>query len=389
MSLILSLLPLAAAGQIQIAQAPRLRTILPNGVLVLVERRAGAKDLVVDLFAASRGTDESPQNNGRRHLLEHIEALGVKGDLDTRLETAGAFLVARTTRDSIGFEMLLRRSDLPLALSAIKEIVTGTAFDAKAIKREANLISEEAALRAGSSLASTAAWSKAYGPAGVDPLGNQEVIEATTPADLEKLRAQTFASNNLTVIVSGDVDVDSTTKAVKDALGLLPSTKQPANQAKAPQTGFSDPAMGSVSMSGPGEYRAAPVPGFRSPVTAATLAAALALATELDHAQVIYTPSSRPGLIMLGITEDKIGTKFNQMDAAAYFEFGRRLCIRWVESRLADPEQAAAFRGMLMCQVSDVRPETMLENLQALKFEDFRKAFDLFKKDGIVVEGSR
>lgn len=147
--------------------------------------------------------------------------------------------------------------------------------------------------------------------------------------------------------------------------------------------------MGSVSMHGSGEYRAAPVPGFRSPVTAATLAAALALATELDHPQVIYTPSSRPGLIMLGMAEDKIGTKFDQTDAAAYFELGRRLCLRWVESKLSDPEQAAAFRGMLMCQVSDVRPETMLENLQSLKFEDFKKAFDLFKKDGIVVEGSR
>jgi len=339
----------------------------------------------VDLFAAARGTEETLQTNGRRHMLEHIQALGVKGDLDTRLESSGGFLTAHTTRDSIEFEMTLKGSDLPLALGAVRELVTGAPIDAAAIKREANLIAEENALRAGASLASAAAWERAYGAAGVDTMGKPEVLNNTSPSDLEKLRTQTFAANNLTVVVSGDIDIDVATKAVKDALGLLPGVKT----AKETSGSYPEPMMGSIRMDADGEYRAAPVPGFRSPATAAALAAALALATELDHAQVIYTPSARPGMVLVGVSQGRIGSQLDRSDAASLFEFGRRLAIRWVESKLTDPANAAEFRGMLMCRAIDVRPETMLENLAALRFDEFQKAFDLLRRDGIVVEGQR
>src|SRR5665213_4422706 len=100
----LSLFACILATQAQVDQHPRLRTILPNGAAILVERVPGAKDLSVDLFAASRGTEESPISNGLRHLLEHLIAKGPNGDIDRRLETAGAFLSAETSRDTMCFK---------------------------------------------------------------------------------------------------------------------------------------------------------------------------------------------------------------------------------------------------------------------------------------------
>lgn len=369
------------ATQVRIDQPPRLRTILPNGVVVLVERRPGAKALFVDLFAASRGTEESSATNGRRHLLEHLVALGPKGDVDRTLETAGGYLTAQTTRDAISFEISLPADGLKLAVSVLKEIATNANIDSSGIERETKLIDEEGALRSDSARASAAAWSQTFGERGLDPFGSIETLRGTKPDELEKLRKLTFAASNLVVVVSGDVDLDQATKTVKDSLGLLPDAK-PVKPAEAPAA-----QNGDTSADVDGEYRGVAVTGFRSPSTAATLAAALALTNGITRPQLIYTPSSRPGLILIGTSEGRIGDGVDKADPAALFSQGRLMAIRWVKSRLADPARAAAFRGMLMAQASDVRPETMLENLDVLSYEEFAKAVKGFQTGGVVVRG--
>jgi hypothetical protein len=65
--------------------------------------------------------------------------------------------------------------------------------------------------------------------------------------------------------------------------------------------------------------------------------------------------------------------------AADLFSLGRLLAARWVRRRLAEPDQAASFRGMLLVQERDLRPETMLENLETLSFSEFDRAFRMFQ----------
>src|SRR5688500_3617518 len=92
------LLLLAAATQ---DESPRLRTVLPNGAIILAERMPSAPTVSVQLFASSKRVPETAETHGRRHLLEHILAKGPKKNLDTRLESSGAFLEAFTHRDAM------------------------------------------------------------------------------------------------------------------------------------------------------------------------------------------------------------------------------------------------------------------------------------------------
>src|SRR5688500_7954220 len=97
----LSLLAPLCLLQVPIQQPPRLRTVLPSGAIVLVERMPAATSLSVQLFASARAVPESKQTHGWRHLLEHLVARGPKGDIDARLESQGAFMRARTLRDAM------------------------------------------------------------------------------------------------------------------------------------------------------------------------------------------------------------------------------------------------------------------------------------------------
>jgi len=110
---------------------------------------SGAKSLVVELFAASRGTEEAPINNGLRHLLEHLIAKGPSGDLDKRLETAGGFLTAETGRDTMSFRVNLPPGKLDLGLRTLGEVMQMPVVTTETIQREAAIVAQEAALRDG------------------------------------------------------------------------------------------------------------------------------------------------------------------------------------------------------------------------------------------------
>lgn len=370
-----------AALQVPVDQPPRLRTVLPNGATILVERVPGAKSLVVDLFASSRDSEDRSATHGRRHLLEHLAALGHDGNLDQRLETAGGFLRARTLRECMTFEMTLPPDGLKAGLAAIREIATPSPADDVEIAREARLIEQEAALRDDSGRASEAAWRQAYGERGLDPVGNLEVIRATKTADLTKLHTSTFAARNLTVVVMGDVDLDQATNAVRDTIGLLP-TLPAAKPVPEP-----DAEVGTVSAEIEGEARAVAVSGYRAPSTAATLAVALALASIVPDAGVTYTPGARHGLVILKAPTAALESALSEARAADLIATGRLLATRWVTAKLAEPAAAASLRGMLLSQERDLRPEAMIENLQSLDVAEYDRALSAFRAAAVVVRG--
>ena len=76
------------ALQVPVDQPPRLRTVFQNGAVSIVERMPGAKTIAVQLFASSRGTEETPISNGLRHLLEQIRVRALQVRLTPELQEA-------------------------------------------------------------------------------------------------------------------------------------------------------------------------------------------------------------------------------------------------------------------------------------------------------------
>ncbi len=368
-----------------VQQPPRLRTILPNGATVLVERVPGAKTIWTRLFLSARGAEETPSTHGQRHLLEHLVAVGRDGKLDERLEREGAFLRAQTQRDAIEFSVDAPAGKLELALGALGEMLRLRGVSQEDIAREAGIIKQEGALMEVSTRLSAAAWNVAYGASGLAPFGDLDAIRRTTPAALSALHRRLCAGPNLVIVVAGDVDVDKATEEASSVVRAAPKTEAKFTIRPEGKAGEDDAAKGF------GEARALPVPGYSSPKTVATLAAALALGSELDDAFVTYTPSGRNGLVVFGRVGENggLGAAVARKDPAALWERGRFLAGVWLRRQTDDPGTNASLRGLLLSQFSEYTPERMREAIVGMRYVDFAAAVEAFQgPKAVVVAGS-
>ena len=140
-----------------------------------------------------------------------------------------------------------------------------------------------------------------------------------------------------------------------------------------------------------GHVRAAAVGSFREVATLATLAAGLALASEVPHAFLTYTPSDGPSLVLVGVT-----SRNNPLDAALksdparLYNLGKQLVRPWLNNQLDSPADIASTRGHLLCQSATLRPETLAENLPSLSFDQFKAGLAQFQTgNAVVVEGNQ
>jgi len=375
------------AAALALAQAPvgtqtpasdsvRLRTILPNDVAILVERRP-SPTTSVQLWISAAGAWERYDSHGARHLLEHLMALGSDGEVDAALETQGGFLRAETYRDAMAFKIAVPKGKVPLAIAALQNVLTRRDYTEAEIARESRILREEFALRGVAQRQGAVLWQRAYGEHGLDPFGNLETIAGTTPDDLARLRSVMVDQAGMALAIVGDEDIDVTTRAATALLRALPKRVPAAVRPPAREAAY--------EMSEPGgDAFAARVGSFREVDTLASIAAGLALASESPGAYFTYTPSNEPGLVIVGHAES--GTLAKRVAAAspdALFDRGRRLANLWLQRKLSDPESVADFRGRLLAQSPSLRPEALVENLPALTLDRFRAAIQRFREGGL------
>ncbi len=364
------------------AGPPRLRTVLSNGATVLVEKMAGAESLSVGLFVSSRGTRETRRTHGWRHLLEHIVARGTSGSLDSRLETAGGFLRARTLRDAMHFDLTLPPGRLSLALEAVRELLSQPIFTSEAIATEARILEQEAALLDVPTRLSSAAWEAAYGEWGLSPQGTMDIIRNAPPEELRKLHTEMFQGPNVVLVVAGDVDLADATREVKAVLGGLLRGVRNATAPPAPA------AAARVETTGAGEARAAVVPGAADQRAAAALAAALAVASGIDNSFVIYTPSVGPGMILLGRAGETsgVGLALEELgDGSELLSLGKGLAREWVQRQLRTPTGVTWLRGLMMVQSPELTPETLSGNIGRLTRSQLVEGLSLLRKQRAFV----
>lgn len=369
---------LIASAQIE---PPRLRTLLPNGSICLVENLPNAKDVSVQLFASSLRFPDTPANHGLKHLLEHLLLKGPNKDLDMKLETQGIFFTGRTLRDAMQIEFTCSPSQIGIAIDSLNTLMSPVQTTEKDIAKEIKIMKQEQALESDSQRLSAAEWTLAYGDRGLDPFGDLAVMAGATPDDLKSFQSQLFAANNLVLVISGPIDVETESKEGVAFLAKFTSQNQDESSPRP------DGVPGRVEVPDAyGEARAARVGGFKDDKTAWALAAGLALATQLGPVFVTYTPSGGNGLIIIGKTDSNagVGTKVDEMepgDLAGLLPVGKILAKRWIQRQLENPSSSAALRGLLFCQGPSYQPESMIAAIDQMTWPQFQEAVALFGKD--------
>jgi predicted Zn-dependent peptidase len=358
----------------------RLRSILPNGSVVFVEHVSRADKLILQLFVSTRSIGMSRGTNGFCHLLEHLTAPGRNRDVDQKLESQGAFLTAQTMRDAIVYQICLRPDDLQFGLGTLQSVMQLGETTADGISRECGIIRQEIALETDTHALSQAAWEVAYRDQGLDPLGDADVMATATPGTVDELHHRLFSGSNLTLVISGPVDLDAATEAAKNLLESAPSIPV-ENQVNRVFSGG-----GTSSADADGEALAVPVDSWNSPKTAARLAAALSIASNLKNSFVTYTPSLLGSLIVVGRTGQTSGLsqEVARLSGPGEFGIGRSLARAWVQ-RERSIQANNVLTGLLLSEGAGQKPETALENLDEMTVADFQSALDAFRARSTVV----
>lgn len=387
-----SALLLCLAGSLVFAQEepPRLRTLVPNGSILLVENMPAAKSVSVQLFASSRRVPDTPENHGYKHLLEHLVLKGHGKDLDLRMERQGIFFSGHTLRDAMQIVFTCLPEQIPTVLDALTEILQPLATTHEDIVKEVKIMREERALEDDSERLSAAAWNTAFGDRGMDPFGDPSLMEGAAPEDLVMFQSKLFAANNLVLVISGPVDIEKVTSLGKSFLAGCSGNCLDQSETR-PE---GEPGRTNLENAF-GEARGARVPGIDDAKAAWGLAAALALASQLGDAFVTYTPSAQNALVIVGKTDENSGVglkvdALTESDIAAMFPIGKALARRWLQRQMETPAGSANIRGLLLCEGASYKPEEMLDNINAMTWQQFAEGIALFKeKQADIVVGTR
>lgn len=362
--------------------------ILPNGSYIYASRRKEASFATLVLTASSRFCPETKATNGQRHLLEHILVEGADGDLDRRLEQAGAFLSASTLRDSMRVTIELSADQLELGIAALEEILKSPTASQKRIDDEIESIGQENALIDDAAELSSAAWEQSYGDMGLDPAGKDMKPGSCKPEQLIALHAKQFAPAGISLVIEGPID-PALAKAEATELLMGRSAAYPVG---APRRSLGG---GRIECGAFGEARATPCGPFGSMDQVSKFAAALAIASEVPGSFFTYTPTHAPGEITVGRTDSRNGLGV-YVDSATrpqmddLFERGKRMATQWYERQMRTPGSEAIFRGAIGAGNPNARIEEFLVTLKAMTPSDFAAGFASFGSDkGVTVVGTR
>jgi predicted Zn-dependent peptidase len=215
---------------------PALRHTLANGLTVILHPIPLTDAVTVDIWVRTGGHDETAEQLGISHFLEHMVFKGTErlapGALDQAIEGRGGITNASTGQDYTHYYITVASADLADSLPYLTEVVTQPAIPPVEFDRERQVVLEEMR-RAGDSpdyLAHQSLLTQLYPdhPYGRPVLGTEESVGSLTPEAMRDYHRSRYSPEQLTVVVVGGIDPDATLDLITQQLGhLLPAPSTP------------------------------------------------------------------------------------------------------------------------------------------------------------------
>src|SRR4029078_2612356 len=119
-------------------------TRLPTGLTVVTDSMPHVQTASLGIWVGSGSRDEEPNEHGISHLLEHMAFKGTKKrsarQIVEEIEQVGGALTAATSSDTTAYFASVLKTDMPLAVDVLSDILANPTFDPAELKREQNVI---------------------------------------------------------------------------------------------------------------------------------------------------------------------------------------------------------------------------------------------------------
>jgi processing peptidase subunit beta len=191
----------------------------------------------VGVWIDAGSRDETPSNNGVAHFLEHLIFKGTpkrsQHQLELQIENMGGHLNAYTSREQTVYYAKVFKSDVPVAMDMLGDILQNANFDEAAVNREREVIlremeevekqQEEVIF---DRLHETAFQDNALG---MSILGPRENINKITSKDLKDFISKQYTPDRIVVAGAGAVPHAQLVELADKMFGRLPAAKAKAD----------------------------------------------------------------------------------------------------------------------------------------------------------------
>ena len=205
-------------------------TTLANGVRVVVIALPHLASACVSVFVRTGSRNESAQQNGISHFIEHMAFKGTAErscqQVNFDAERLGAEVNAHTDKDHTAYHMRGLAEHAGPFVRMLADIVRSSTFPEAELERERQVILHEFAEDEDDAL--TLAFNlfdrNCYGthPLAQPVIGTRRNIEHLTRADLLAYTQQQYTGANVVVGVAGNVDADRIVAEAEAAFGSMP-----------------------------------------------------------------------------------------------------------------------------------------------------------------------
>lgn len=196
--------------------APELigRTSLPDGPRVVTEVVSGARSVSIGVWIGAGSRDESVDEAGAAHYLEHLLFKGTArrsaAQVAEEIDAVGGELNAFTAKEHTCFYAHVLGEDLDLALDLLSDVVTAATMSADDVELERAVVLEEIAMRADDpeDLLGEVFDDALFGdhPLGRPVIGSEESIEAMTRDRLREFWRRHYRPRSLVVAAAGKLE---------------------------------------------------------------------------------------------------------------------------------------------------------------------------------------
>jgi len=220
---------------------------LANGMTVVTETMPHLESAVLGVWVRAGSRDETSDQHGIAHLLEHMAFKGTKKrtarQIAEEIENVGGDLNAATSTETTSFYARVLKDDVPLAVDILADILTSSQFDEAELEREKHVILQE--IGAANDTPDDVVYDRfaeaSFGRQAIGRpiLGTPETVKSFTPDQIRNYLSSHYTGDRMVVVAAGAVEHEQFVKLVEDKFGdkIAPSNKSLPNLPDAVYTG--------------------------------------------------------------------------------------------------------------------------------------------------------
>ncbi len=228
--------PTSAPSQAQ-GQLSGTAYTLANGLQVILVPDHSAPTVAVDVWYHVGGMNDPAQRSGFAHLFEHMmfqgSANAPKGEMDKLNEAVGGSNNAYTSVEHTSYYQVMPANQLPLALWLDADRMAALDINQVNLDNQRAVVIEEYNQRVSNSpygeavqILNTLPYD--YAPYHKRVIGSVADLRRASLADVTQFHNTYYAPNNATLVVAGDIELDTARNLVAEFFGDIPAKPQPS-----------------------------------------------------------------------------------------------------------------------------------------------------------------